>query len=95
MGTRGVGEGIALVDVDLHLAGSDDGEQLGGCGLKAGGLGDVGEQSRASQNSEPFCASSDGEKSAIGPDDWPKLTISPRGARQSNERRKLSFPTES
>jgi hypothetical protein len=45
--------------------------------------------------SEPRAASSFSENGGTGPDELPKLTISPRGRRQSSERVNMSLPTES
>jgi hypothetical protein len=47
------------------------------------------------KKSEPFCAKMPRSTGPTGPEDWPKLTIRPRGRRQSSDFMKVSLPTES
>ena len=79
----------------LTLPDADHREQVGGRGLQLGGVGDVGEQGRAGQEQRALLREQRGANGSTAPDDWPKLTIIPRGARQSSERRNVSLPTES
>ena len=92
MGAGGVGERKALVDLDPDLARRDDLEQRRSCGLELGRIGDVGEQGRAGQVEAALCANR--RREGAIPPTMATLT-SARAVHASNERSKVSLPTES
>ncbi len=70
-------------------------EQFLGGPVERAAHGEVVKQRWTRQNNEPRLLSSSGATGGTGPEELPKVTIMPRGRRQSSDPVNVSLPTES
>ena len=90
-----VGQRKALVDVDLHITAFHRGEKIVSHGLGRLAAAHVHEQGLACEVEAALLRQHGGRTGGTGPEALPKLTIRPKGIRQSSEPSKVSLPTES
>ena len=95
MRTRGLGQRIALFDVDVDRAGDHQVEEFLRRRFEARARHDVSGQRRARQVERSFCARMPIATPVTAPEALPKLTIRPRGSIQSNEPSQVVLPTPS
>ena len=95
MGLGRIPQRIRLVDLDLDRAREYDVEQILGHGQQIGPLVSIGPQGGPRHVERALLGENTEIDRSTAPEDCPKSTMSPRGARQSSEAKKVSLPTES